>query len=546
MRFDLTSEKRYSLSENTIKLLKNLDQEVYIKVYLEGDLEAGFLRLRNATEDLLVEMKSHNSSKINYEFVNPVENLEKSTDKNLVYQQMMDKGLFPTNLKIKKDDESYKEQIIFPCMLLRVAGQEIPIQILENQVGISPEDVLNNSQIALEYKVIHSIDKALNPERKLVTMLQGHDELDTNKTKSLVDVLTQNRYLVTFTNIREKRQSSQGDSIGTWFDEKSDLVIIAKPKLPFTEIEKFRLDQYVMNGGKILWILDMVDAEMNYFNTKGLSYIAGGLELNLDDILFQYGVRVNQNLLQDIQDMAPIKIVDNETNEPLLVPWLFSPLLTGNSKHPVSKNLAPMLTNFASGMDTISNTIQKTVLLSTSAYGKAFPQPVRVNLGLVKEKPDPKYFKTPHIPVAILLEGEFESVFKNRLSLDFIKQLEAIGYQTKTKSPKSKMIVISDGNFAQNEVSPTGKIMPAGFDINSQTRFANLDFLLNSIEYLTDSSGLMIARNKETKVRKLDINKTKSEKTTWQLINIVLPLGISAGFTLAYQYYRRRKWKNFD
>lgn len=541
-RFDLTSEKRYSLTDTTVKMLKNQKDDIYIKVYLEGDLQTGFLRLKNSTKDILNEMKSISGGKLNFEFINPVKNATTEEEKMKIYQELSAKGLEPTNLKVRTD-ESYKEQIIFPGLLITIDQKSMPVQILENQIGYSPEEALNHSVISLEYKIANAIKKLTQNKIYNVVFLQGHGEYVPEQVFDLQKKLEERKYKVSFVDVNQKSVSSTGDSLSTWIPENTDLVIIARPLLPFKEVEKYRLDQFVMKGGKILWAIDGMDARMEYLRNENNMFMAKNIDLNLDDVLFKYGVRINKNLVQDGQQSGPIPLLDQRSKEPMLFPWLFNPLLTGSFSHPIGKNLDPIFSQYASSIDTITaNNIKKTIVLSTSQYGRALPDPVRVHLTSVKEKPDFKYFKQPFIPVGVLLEGAFVSSFKNRLDNDFIKQSTALGIKPIEQGVENKMIVLSDADLLRNEVSSKGEQYPLGYEVYSHQTFANADFILNCIEYLVDPNDLLAARNKEIKLRLLDSKKVKTESLKWQLINLLIPAILVICFALTYHYVRRRMW----
>lgn len=541
-RFDLTSEKRYSLSDATIGMLSNIKQKAFVKIYLDGEnLPSGFLRLRNATEDVLKEMNSESGGKIQYEFINPIRNTTSEDERIKIYQELAAQGLQGTQLKVKSED-GFKEQLIFPCLLININGETWPVQILENQIGFPPEYALNNSIIALEYKIANAIKKLTDKKTYSIGIMQGHGEYNPDQLQDLTRLLMENRYEVNFYDVSQRIKSAQGDSLGTWFPEETNLLIIAGATQPFEEVEKYRLDQYVMKGGKILWAVDLMDAKMDYLRNAENMFMAQGKDLNLEDLFFQYGVRINKNLVQDGQQSAPIPILDEATKEPLLFPWLYSPLLTPSLTHPIGKNLDPIYAQYASGIDLIENDIKKTVILSTSQYGRALPEPVRVHLASVKDKPDFKYFKQPYIPCGVLLEGKFASLYKNKLGIDFVKKISAIGQAPKEISVDNKMIVLSDADILKNEVTSKGEVYPLGFEYYSRQTFANKDFILNCIEYLIDPKNLLATRNKEIKVRLLDAKKTKVDAKKWKFLNLMLPFTLVLIFAIVYHYLRRRKW----
>lgn len=541
-RFDCTSEKRYSLASSTEKLMENQKSQVYVKVYLDGDLPAGFLRLKNATKDLLKEFKTSSTARFTYEFINPIAKATTDEDKLRIYQELSARGLLATNLKLKTN-EGLTEKIIFPCLEVIVDGKPKVVQMLENQLGYTAEENLNNSIISMEYKIANAIKSLEYKESFQVYFLQGQGEYVPVQLESLKSLLLANNISLTPLDISGNIE----DSALVWVPKDADLLIIARPFGKFSEQIKYKIDQYIMNGGKVLWALDGVDAKMEYLRNKDNTFTAKAINLGLEDMLFTYGVRVNQNLIQDAQQSAPIPIMDEKTNKPMLFPWLYSPLLTPSDKHPISKNLDPILANFSSSIDTISeNGIKKTTLLHTSNYGKAIPEPVRVHLSMVGKEPNFKNFKQANIPVAMLLEGEFTSPYKNRLKGEFIKSMKTLGYEPKVSSPSTKMIVISDADIVRNEISAKGEIYPLGYEPYSKQTFANQYFVLNCIEYLVDNNNLLDARNKEIKVRLLDANRVQTEATKWRIINILIPILAVIVFSIIYRYIRRRKWTDIE
>lgn len=544
-RFDLTSEKRYSLSNSTKNQLSKLKSGAFVKVYLEGELPSGFLRLRNSTEDILKEMASNSDGKIKYEFVNPVKHATSEDEKYKIYQELAAKGLQGTNLKVQSD-ENYKEQVIFPCLLINVDGKSFPINILEHQIGYSAEEKLNHSIIGLEYKIANGIKKLTDTKEYTIAIMQGHGEYIPDQLFDVARTLEESKYNIIAVDVSAKVKSSAGDSLGTWIPPNTDLLIIARPMKPFTEVEKYRIDQFVMNGGRILWAIDGVDARTEYLKNENNMFTGQGIDLNLDDLLFTYGIRINKNLVQDAQQSAPIPLIDNSSKEPMMFPWIFTPLLTPSNSNAIGKNLDPILSQYASSMDTIQNAIKKSVILSTSQYGRALPDPVRVHLSAIKEKIDFKYFKQPYLPVGILLEGKFTSLFKNRLNNEFANRASEIGMAPKEISKENRMIVLSDADIIRNEVSPKGETYPMGYEVYSQQTFANKDFILNCIEYLLDENNLLEARNKEIKVRLLDAKKIKQESAKWQMINLLIPFILVSLFAIIYRYVRKRKWTSSE
>ena len=528
-RFDLTSEKRYTLSDATKKLLGKLNDVVYVKVYLEGDFPSGFKRLRDETKEMLDEFRAYSNDNIEYEFINPIVNTDK-TQLNAVYKQLYDKGLQPTNLEVKEESGT-SQQIIWPGAILSYKGHEIPWQLLKTQLGQSPEGQLNNSIQALEYEFASCIRNLTTVFRPEIGFVEGQGELDTLALNDIKNSLRE-FYLLKRVKINEQLKALQG----------LKAIIIAKPDSAFSEKDKFIIDQFVMNGGKVLWAIDplytSIDSLRRTGNTMALPY-----DLKLDDMLFKYGVRINPNLILDMQSSAiPVnKAFAGQQPRFELMPWLFSPLIMPTSNHPIVKNLDVIKIEFASSMDTVeAQGIKKTILLQSSKYSKILNAPVRVDLRMVNMRPDENQFRDSYRPVAILLEGKFESVFKNRIPPKIANDI-AIAY--KSQGIDNKMIVISDGDIIRNEVQySAGKSYPLGYDIYTKQTYGNKNFILNCVNYLCDDSGLISVRSRELTLRLLDKKKVKTERLKWQLINTVLPLLALLLFGLIHNIIRKRKY----
>ena len=540
-RFDLTKEKRYTISDASKKLLRNNKENIYIKVYLDGQLPSGFLRLRNSTKELLQEFQSYSKTKIQIEYINPLEKAKSDQEKKAIYKELVEKGLVPTNLKLKTD-ESYTEKIIFPAALVNVGEISIPVQLLENQIGYGAEEALNNSVILLEFKFASAIKKLTQIGTPKITFLQSYGTLLPAYVSDFKRSLEAAKYKVESIDITGKHLTKEGDSVSNWIDEFTDVLVIAKPQEKFSEKDKFRIDQFILKGGKVLWLIDVLTAEMDMIRNDSKMFMAQSKDLNLEDMLFKYGVRINKNLVQDAQMNNPIPIIDQTNMQPMLFPWLFFPLLTPSNQHAIGKNLDPIASYFASSMDTIQNNIKKTIILTTSDYSKALPEPVRVHLAAIKDKPDYQYFKQHHIAIGVLLEGKFTSLYKNRLDYAFMQNLTANNLKVLEEGIETKMIVISDGDLIKNDVSKEGAVYPLGYNQFTNQTMSNKDYLMNCIEYLIDDNGLMETRNKEIKLRLLDKVKLKQEQGKWQLINIIIPLLMVIVFALYFNYRRKKKF----
>jgi ABC-2 type transport system permease protein len=530
-RFDLTSEKRYTLSDVTKKLLSNLNDVVYVKVYMGKDEEfpAGFKHLRNETQEMLDEFRAYSDDNIEYEFINPNENADKKQQEE-VFKQLYDKGLQPTNLEVK-DENGSSQKIIWPAALVTYHGHEVPWQLLKTQIGSSSEMQLNNSIQALEYEFASCIRNLSTNVRPKIGFIEGHGELDTLAVEDIKNALSE-FYSLKRIKINESLNALQG----------MKAIIIAKPETSFSEKDKYIIDQFVMNGGKVLWVIDLLNTSVDSLRKSG-GTIAVPYDLNLDNMFFKYGVRINPDLIVDMQSSAiPVnKAFVGQEPRFELMPWLFSPLIMPTSGRPIVKNLDVIKVDFGSSMDTVAaKGIKKTILLHTSKYSKILKAPVRIDLRMANMRPDESVFTDSYQPVAILLEGEFESVFKNRKHPEFINSKS---FPYKEKSINTQMIVISDGDVIRNEVQySTKKPYPLGYDKYTNQTYGNKNFILNCINYLCDDSGLISVRARELTLRLLDKKKVLNERLKWQLINVLLPLLAILLFGIAHDIIRKRKY----
>lgn len=525
-RIDFTKEKRYTLSDASKSYMKNLDDIVYVTVYLEGEFPAGFKRLRNATKETLDDLKAYAGSNLEYEFINPTEETDPKIREEII-QQLVKKGLTPINVQVR-DENGQKQQIVVPGAIVTYRGREQAFPLLQNSsVASSADEVLNNSVINLEFQIVNNIKKVTQSERPSIAFIQGHGELDTFRTNDIIRTL-RTYYDVKFVNLM---QTSPQDL----FPYKT--LIIAKPTQVFREAEKFNLDQYVMNGGRILWLIDPLNADMDSLGPEQMM-LTSTYQLNIEDQLFRYGARINTDLIQDIQ-CAPIPVITgNMGGQPQqdLLPWLFYPIFIPNTTHPVAKNLDGVRSEFASTIDTIDvPKVKKTALLQSSNYTKVLNAPVRVALQMLSIEPNPQQFVKKNMITAVALEGTFTSVFKNRLVAknDNAKFLE--------ESKPTRMIVVSDGDIIKNYFSKRDSIpQPLGYDRFTRRTFSNSTFIQNAIDWLADDYNLISARSKEVKLRMLDSGRIKKEKLRWQVFNIMFPtlLVVLIGTLL---FYRRKK-----
>ena len=528
-RFDLTAEKRYSLSAATKKLLKELDDVVYFKVYLEGEFPAGFKRLRSETKEMLDEFRAYAGENIQYTFINPSQNedVNKNTE---VYEQLYKAGLLPTSLQVKTENGE-QNQIIFPGALVTYHEKTFPLQLLKAQVALGEEEVLNGSIENLEFEFASTILKLTTKVKDKIAIVEGHGELNAKNLEDITKALEE-YYVVERVRLNNQLFSLRGFKAA----------IIAKPDSSFDEKDKYILDQFVMKGGRTLWLIDPVMASMDSL-TKNNVTLGLANPINLEDIIFKYGVRMNTNLVLDVQS-APIPVLAGyQGNQPQYkyYPWVYFPVAFPFCDHPIVKNLNAVKFEFASGIDTLNNReIKKTILLASSQYSRSVNTPARIDLSILKKNPNPKEYYRKNIPLAVLLEGEFESVFKNRIA-PAVSTSEEMAF--KAQGVKTAMIIVSDGDVIKNQVqSSTGKVYPLGYDRYTQQQFGNKTFILNCMNYLLDDSGLITVRTRDIQIRLLNKTIISEQKLKWQLICILSPIIIIMLYGLFSGWLRKKRY----
>ncbi len=544
-RLDLTAEKRYTLAPSTRKMLKELDDIVYFKVYLEGDFPAGFKRLSNETREMLNQFRAY-SDNIEFEFIDPTSGKDKK-ELEALYTQLAQSGLNPTELQVR-EDAGMSTKIIIPGAIVSYRSKEMPLDLLLTQVGRPPEEVLNNSVQGLEFGFCNVIRKLTVTQKPKIGFIEGHGELTPEYTASIETALSE-YYEVERVRIDgqlsalTKRTQRGKDSTNFSFKNKYQAIIIAKPDSAFAknERDKFIIDQFIMHGGKALWLVDPVYAEMDSLQSTDKT-IALTNELNLDDMFFNYGVRLNSNLVVDMNSL-PIPVVIDRKGNQKMIPWLFFPVLIPTSAHPIVRNLNAIKTEFVSSIDTLDTPgITKTILLTTSRYSKVLNTPVMISLSYLYQEPDPAMFNQPYQPVAVLLEGEFNSLFVNRVPPE-IADAPEVGFVG--KSPKTQMIVVADGDIIKNQLQPGSAgttPLPLGYDKYTGQQFGNKDFILNAMNYLSDDSGLLSVRSREVKLRVLDSARVDAERSKWQIINTLIPVLLVLAFAFVQGYLRKRKY----
>lgn len=533
---DLTGDKRFTLTEPTKKLLAEIDEVVIIRVLLEGKFPAGFKRLQNATRDILEDFRSE-SGYIEYEFSDP--NRGSVDEINQRRETLSKQGINPVNLKVK-DTEGSSEKLIYPYAVISYKNKVIPINLLEPEVpGVSPEVILNNSISLLEYKFANTIQKAgTSRDKPNIIFTKGNGELLPLQTKDFENKLAP-FYDTGRINL---------DSIVSLDPEDAAIVIVAKPTFPFSEKEKFILDQYVMKGGKVLWLIDNINANLDSLKGKK-HYVAFPFELNLDDLLFKYGFRIQPDLVLDLQSTRIPQVVGQQGNNPQieLFQYYYHPVSVPRSNHPIVKGLEGVNLYYPSSIDTVKAKypLDRYVLLESSQFSRSQFSPVRLDFEILRYEPDPDKFNKSYFPLAVLAEGKFASLYENRVSQNMLDGLKQLNQEYKDSSEDTKMIVVSDGDVIRNLIDPARQaFQPLGYNQFERYKFANKAFLLNCIEYLMDADGIISARSKEVKLRMLNTVKAEKEETKWQLLNIGLPVVFLVLFGMAYHWWRKRKYSN--
>lgn len=531
-RFDLTTEKRYSLSENTKELIKNLDDIVYFRVYLEGDLPAQYKKLRNETRIMLNEFRSYGKNNIQFEFVDITSGKDKNATYNIV-EELQHKGIQPI-IDYEGSETEMSQKIIIPGAVVSYREKEVPIQLLVTSLGpesANKEAIINNSIQALEFKLADAIRKLTIIHKPRVALLDGHGELMPVQTAEAERLLSE-YYVVDRVQINGQLNAL----------ERYKAIIVAKPDSAFSDKDKFVIDQFIMKGGSALWLIDAVYAEMDSLRNAN-RLVSFSKRLNLEDMLFKWGVRINTDLLMDINS-APIPVVTSMIGDQPqyeYFSWVYFPLILSNQVHPIVKNLNAVKLEFTSSIDTVGGKgIKKTVLLTTSRYTRKNNTPVTIDLSELYNLPEKKLYNKQNIPVAVLLEGEFESVFFNRIPPE-IEEDPEINYQS--RSVPTKMIVVSDGDIFKNQYTfKDGRYMtyPLGYDRYTQTTYGNSDFILNAMSYLVDKNNLLEIRSRELKIRLLDKTRIKEEKLKWQFINLILPIFFVGIIGLMLTFIRKK------
>ncbi len=528
-RFDLTKDKRYTLSSASLNIIKQVQSPLYVKIYLQGDLPAEFKRLQSETKDLFEEFQAYNKN-IVFEFIDPLENEDKSMDN---IKNLYRKGLTPINITVD-DKGKLSQAMVFPWAIAVYNNKEVNIPLLKNIMGASTTQKVIGSVQHLEYSIADAINKITKEKQKKIAVIKGNGELQDVQIAKFLMQVRESYHIGPFT-LDSVARNPMGSLEAL---QKYDLAIIAKPTETFTDSEKQVLDQFIINGGKTLWLVDQVNMEMDSLYNDSGATLAYPRDLNLNDMFFKYGFRINPDLVKDEQG-SPIKLATGDPGSSAQFQefnWKFAPQVYPISKHPIVKNLGGIKFDFANPIDTLKNGIKKTVLLQSSQYSKKIGSPVEINLNIVAEETSPNhYLNTGNIPLSVLLEGSFHSAFENRV-LPFDQKTFEV------KGNDNKMIVISDGDLIRNQLDKNFQPVELGYDQRSGNLYDNKDFLMNCVNYLLDDNGLINIRSKDLDLPLLDKEKVYENYTYTQILTIGLPILVLGLFGVVFTFLRKRKY----
>ncbi len=523
VRIDLTEENRFSISEATQAQLEQLTDVVYVEVYLDGELPSSFKRLQKSIRETLEQFNFYADGKVQYRFVNP-DQAQSTKSQNEFYNYLGQMGIQPTNLSYSEEG-GRTEKLIFPGAIISYFGEEVGVMLLKGNRSTGPEDILNQSIENLEYEFISAIQKIAEDEKPKIGIVRGHGELDTLQVAGFTSLLMESNEVF---NVDLKTNQR--------LDEYKVLVL-AKPTQPFSEVEKYRLDQYVMRGGKLMMFIDALSVNMD--SASGEGTIAFPYETNLTDLLFRYGVRINLNYVKDINcGFFPV-VAGNmgDQSQIRMLPWPFFPLINNYGNHQIVRNLDASITKFVSSIDTVkAEGITKTPLMLTSQYSQIASNPPRVSFNDLRGGLNPDFYQKGPQPVSYLLEGMFTSLFKNRILPAGVDRSGFI-----EEGDPSAIILVADGDFIRNDFDQD-RPQDLGYDPLQKVTYANKDFVRNGLNYLLDEDGIINTRLKEIKIRPLDKVRIEEEKLFWQLLNILGPLLVLIAFGIVRAYWRKQKY----
>ncbi|MFT6855049.1 MAG: ABC-2 type transport system permease protein [Cyclobacteriaceae bacterium] len=525
LRLDLTEENRYSISETTKELLKTVDSPINIEVYLAGEMPANFLRFQKSIEELLIEYNVYSGAPIDVKLRDPSA-ASSTQSRNQYYQALMSQGLEPTNINYSEDGET-SQKIVFPGAIISYKGQELPVNLLNGNRAQGPEEIINQSIERLEYEFNQSIVQLMGGSRKRIGFVTGHGEPDSLDIAAFTNLILE-KYDLFKINLPKRTSPLLG----------YDMVMIGKPTSKFNEVEKYYLDQYLMNGGRLMFLVDALRVNMD--SAAGEGTVATAYETGLNDLLFKYGVRINSNYVVDLNCGDFPVVAGNIGNQPQIrmLPWPYFPIITNYGNHPAVKNTDAVMARFTSTIDTVrAKGIKKTPLMMTSARSKVLGSPIQVSFNDLQSELVPEKFQAGPQAIAYLLEGRFNSLYANRFPPNRFDRSQTIA-----EGKESKIVVISDGDLIRNDLSiEDGTPLALGVEPYTQNTYGNEDLIMNLIDYLVDDFGLVETKSKEIKIRPLDKVKVKEQRTTLQLINVGLPIALIILFGMMKAFYRKKR-----
>ena len=533
-RFDLTADKRYTLSTTSLNIIKDIKQPLYVDVFLEGNFPGEFKKLQTETQQLLGEFKAYNSNVI-FQFVNP---LEKEENREQILQKFYERGLTPLNVTMNTKGKQTQE-VVFPWAVVTYGNKSTKVPLLKNMMGASTAQKVVSSVQHLEYAFANAFNTVTKKREKKIAIIKGNGEMADRNIADFLKSVRENYYIGPFT--LDSVVKSPNNTLKAL--NKYDLAVIAKPTEAFTDDEKEVLDQFIMHGGKTLWLVDQVNMEMDSLMNTGAN-LAFPRDLNLNDMFFKYGIRIKPDLIKDVM-ATPISLATGQEGsgtQYTKFPWLFSPMIypvdtkDKSKTSPIVTNLDGIKFEFTNPIELLKNDIKKTVLLQSSPYSKSVGTPTEVNLKMVEERPNQKEFSGKgNLPVAVLMEGKFHSVYQNRILPFKDGSFTPIGKD-------NKMIIISDGDVVKNQLDKNYQPLELGFDKWTNNLYANKEFMLNCVNYLLDDNGLINIRSKEVDLPILDTQKVTEEYTFSQIITVGVPIVILILFGLVFTLVRKRKY----
>lgn len=528
-RFDLTADKRYTLSETSLTIVSEVQEPLYIDVFLEGEFPGEFKKLQTETQQLLEEFKAQNSNVI-FQFVNP---LEEEEQRDATIQSFLERGLTPVNVTVN-DKGQQTQEVVFPWAVATCGDRSVKVPLLKNMMGASTAEKVVSSVQHLEYAFANAINTVAKEKQKKVVVLNGNGQIEDRYIADFIKSVRDNYYIGPFT--LDSVAKSPNETLK--YLKKYDLAVIAKPTEAFTDAEKQVLDQFIINGGKTLWLVDQVAMEMDSLYNESGATLAFPRDLGLNDMFFKYGIRMKPDLIFDLQN-TPIALATGEqgsATQYTQYPWFYAPLIYPTSNNPIVTNLDGIKFDFAGPIELLGNDIKKTVLLQSSPVSRLVGTPSEVNLNIVSLRPEQKEFVGKgNYPVAVLLEGQFHSMYENRI-------LPFKDATFKNSGNSNKMIVVSDGDVIKNQLDKNGLPLELGYDKWTNNLYANKEFMMNCVNYLLDDNGLINIRSKEVNLPMLDKQKVYDNYTNSQIVTVAMPIVILLLFGIAFTLLRKRKY----